>query len=47
VTLVANLAPRKIRGVVSQGMILFAEDAEGKLHLVNPEYDVMKGAIVK
>lgn len=47
VTLVANLAPRKIRGVISQGMILFAEDAEGKLHLVNPEYDVMKGAIVK
>ena len=47
VTLVANLAPRKIRGVVSQGMILFAEDSEGKLHLVNPEYDVMKGAIVK
>lgn len=47
VTLVANLAPRKIRGVVSQGMILFAEDADGKLHLVNPEYDVMKGAIVK
>lgn len=47
VTLVANLAPRKIRGVVSQGMILFAEDAEGKLHLVNPEYEVMKGAIVK
>ncbi len=47
VTLVANLAPRKIRGVVSQGMILFAEDADGKLHLVNPEYDVMKGSVVK
>jgi methionyl-tRNA synthetase len=47
VTLVANLKPRKIRGVVSQGMILFAEDDKGKLHLVNPEYPVLNGSVVK
>ena len=34
VVLLANLAPRKIRGVESQGMILMAEDNDGKLHFV-------------
>ncbi|MEM8586314.1 MAG: methionine--tRNA ligase subunit beta, partial [Bacteroidota bacterium] len=34
VVLVANLAPRKMRGVESQGMILMAEDNDGKLRLV-------------
>ena len=33
VTVVANLAPRKIRGVVSYGMLLLAEDSAGTLHL--------------
>lgn len=47
VTLIVNLAPRKIRGVESQGMILFAEDADGKLHLVNPEYGIPAGCVVK
>ncbi|MDX1476509.1 MAG: methionine--tRNA ligase [Saprospiraceae bacterium] len=37
VVLLANLAPRKIRGVASQGMILMAEDAEGRLSLIAPE----------
>ena len=46
VLVLANLKPRKIRGVVSQGMILFAEDAAGKLHVVNPEYEVDKGSTV-
>jgi len=36
VVVVANLAPRKMRGIESQGMILMAEDKEGKLHFVNP-----------
>jgi methionyl-tRNA synthetase len=36
VVLVANLAPRKLRGVLSQGMILMAEDDEGKLAFVSP-----------
>jgi methionyl-tRNA synthetase len=34
VVVVANLAPRKMKGIDSNGMILMAEDAEGKLHFV-------------
>jgi methionyl-tRNA synthetase len=33
---VANLAPRKLKGIESKGMILSAEDKSGKLHLVSP-----------
>jgi len=36
VTLLANLAPRKIKGIESMGMILMAEDAEGKLVFLQP-----------
>lgn len=39
VTVVANLAPRKLRGVESQGMILMTEDKDGKLVFVNPDED--------
>lgn len=46
VTVVANLAPRKMRGIESQGMILMAEDGEGKLHFMNPENAVNAGASV-
>ena len=44
VTVVVNLAPRKMRGIESQGMILMAEDASGKLHFVNPEDQINAGA---
>lgn len=44
VPVLMNLAPRKIRGVVSQGMLLFAEDNEGILHLVSPTEEVDKGS---
>ena len=44
VTVVVNLAPRKMRGIESNGMILMAEDAEGKLHFINPEADINAGA---
>jgi methionyl-tRNA synthetase len=37
VTVLVNLAPRNLRGVESQGMILMANDAEGKLVFVNPD----------
>ncbi|MDN4166259.1 methionine--tRNA ligase [Cytophagales bacterium LB-30] len=47
VTIVANLAPRKLRGIESQGMILMAENAEGKLQFVNPGSDFELGAIVR
>jgi methionyl-tRNA synthetase len=44
VTVVVNLAPRKMRGIESNGMILMAEDAEGKLHFVKPEAVINAGA---
>ena len=44
VVVVTNLAPRKMRGIESQGMILMAEDASGKLHFVNPEEKINAGA---
>lgn len=39
VTVLVNLAPRKLRGVESQGMILMTEDAQGKLIFVGPDPD--------
>src|SRR5690606_39196928 len=36
VVVVANLAPRKMRGIESQGMILMAEDKDGKLVFLSP-----------
>jgi len=47
VCLLANLEPRKIRGITSQGMILLAEDADGRLVFVTPEEDVANGSEVK
>jgi methionyl-tRNA synthetase len=44
VVVVANLAPRKMRGIESNGMILMAEDNTGKLHFVKPEAVINKGA---
>lgn len=47
VTVLANLAPRALRGVESQGMILMTEDANGKLVFVNPgEEGVKNGATI-
>ena len=46
VTVVINLAPRKMRGIESNGMILMAEDKAGKLHFVNPDNKVDDGASV-
>ena len=46
VVVVANLAPRKMRGIESNGMILMAEDKEGKLHFVNPPAKVNAGSQV-
>ena len=44
VTVVTNLAPRKMRGIESNGMILMAEDADGKLQFVNPDVAVGNGS---
>jgi methionyl-tRNA synthetase len=47
VIVVANLAPRKMRGIESQGMILTAEEPGGKLILVNPDQLAANGSNVK
>ena len=44
VVVVVNLAPRKMRGIESNGMILMAEDAAGKLHFVSPENAIEGGS---
>ncbi|MBL0154245.1 MAG: methionine--tRNA ligase [Chitinophagaceae bacterium] len=46
VVVVTNLAPRKMKGIESQGMILCAEDKSGKLQLVKPENPVDPGSNV-
>lgn len=46
VVVVANLAPRKMRGIESNGMILMAEDNDGKLHFIKPETVINAGASV-
>lgn len=47
VLVLANLAPREIKGIESRGMILMAEDALGRLVLLQPEDKTMSGAIVE
>ena len=47
VIVVANLAPRKMRGIESQGMILTAEQPDGKLILVNPDAVTINGSNVR
>ncbi len=47
VTVVANLAPRKMRGIESRGMILMAQNDEGKLIFVSPLNTATNGSEVK
>ena len=48
VTVLANLAPRKLRGVESQGMILMVENAQGKYRFIAPDgEEIANGAEVK
>jgi len=47
VSVLVNLAPRKIRGVESQGMILMAEDENGKLTFVSPSVEWPNGSVVR
>ena len=46
VTFLANLAPRKMMGIESEGMILMAEDADGSLALVQPNKQIWNGGAV-
>ena len=47
VCVLLNLEPRKIRGTLSQGMILMAEDDEGKLSFLAPDAAIPSGATVR
>ena len=46
VTILVNLAPRKIMGVESQGMILMAEDKDGALKLISTADAVSPGSMI-
>jgi methionyl-tRNA synthetase len=47
VCVLANLQPRLLKGIESQGMILMAEDAQGKLCFVQPSQLISNGATVR
>jgi len=47
VAILVNLEPRNIKGIMSQGMILMAEDSSGKLTFVTPEEETEEGADIK
>jgi methionyl-tRNA synthetase len=47
VCFIANLAPRMLKGIESQGMILSAENADGKLAVIQPISEVLPGSEVK
>jgi methionyl-tRNA synthetase len=47
ISIVANLEPRKIKGIESKGMILMAEDNDGKLVMVIPSEKVSNGSLIK
>ena len=47
VCFVANLAPRKLKGIESQGMILSAENVDGSLTVISPSKEVKPGSEVK
>ncbi|WP_145858288.1 methionine--tRNA ligase [Pedobacter suwonensis] len=47
VSMIVNLAPREIKGILSQGMILMAENAEGKLTFVAPVEKFQAGSVIR
>ena len=47
VCILVNLEPRKLRGIESQGMILMAENSDGKLCFISPSEDFQNGSEVK
>ena len=46
VTFLANLAPRKMMGMESEGMVLMAEDKDGSLSFIQPDKNIWNGAVV-
>jgi methionyl-tRNA synthetase len=47
ISIIANLEPRKIKGIESKGMILMAEDKDGKFVIVSPVEKVSDGSVIK
>ncbi len=47
VLMLVNLQPKEIKGVLSQGMILMAENSNGELAIVSPDKDIINGGMVK
>ena len=47
VAILVNLAPRTIKGIESQGMILMAEDADGRLDFVSPQTAMRPGSVIR
>lgn len=47
ISVIVNLAPRTIKGIESHGMVLLAEDENGKMTFVVPENEIKNGSIVK
>jgi len=47
VSVVVNLAPRNMRGIESAGMILMAEDTDGRLVFVSPEQSIVPGSEIR
>ena len=47
ISIIANLEPRMIKGIESKGMILMAEDHDGRLVMVTPSGEVSNGSVIK
>ena len=47
VCVLVNLEPKELKGIPSQGMILMAEDGNGKLQFVSPTEGMQNGSVVK
>jgi methionyl-tRNA synthetase len=47
VSILVNLEPRKIKGIMSQGMILMSENSKGELSFVAPEKNSENGNTIK
>ena len=47
VVFVANLRPRKLRGVISEGMLLAAEDNDGNVRVLTPESGMPPGSPIR
>lgn len=47
VSILVNLEPRDIKGILSQGMILMAENAQGKLEFISPASQMPPGAVIR